>query len=61
MKRRYITSAVAERMRTSIAVNYRPTNPEQLPVGCLGHVFGAEYYVVPDDDPRAGTEETVDA
>lgn len=60
MRRRFVTQSEAEQMIGWTEGIYHPV-VEQFGLGCLGITATTEYYLVPDDDPRAGTEETVDA
>lgn len=59
--RRYVTQAEAERLCRSVMAIYVPSEPQPAAPGSFGHGWGADYYIVPDDDPRAGTEEDVHA
>lgn len=55
-KRAYITQAEAERLRAAHLVSFHPLKGDKLPLGVVGDL-STDYYLVADDDPRAGTME----
>lgn len=56
MERRYITHAEAERLGQEYASRF---DLEFALAGLVDLIATAEYYLVADDDPRAGTVEPV--